>query len=83
MLVSSIGRAITLPGIPYDPSICDILASDRPPIAIGYMDLRSSSKLGPVRRPSRPGMGTTVQKVSDSFGYYPGVRRSRSHLLLQ
>jgi len=63
MLVSSIGRVIALPGIPYDPSICDIFASHRPPIAIGRVDLRRGSKLGPIRRPGRPRMGTEVQKV--------------------
>ena len=64
MLVSSIGRVIALPGIPYDPSICDIFASHRPPIAIGRVDLRRGSKLGPICRAGRPRMGTEVQKVS-------------------
>ena len=70
MLVSSmgsIGRAITIPGVPYDPSICVIAGSHRPPIAIGGMDLRRGSKLGPIRRPSRPRVGTKVQKVRASF----------------
>jgi len=69
--VSSMGsigrRTITLPGIPYDPSICVIAACHRPPIAIGCMDLRGGSKLGSIRRPSGPRLGTKVQKVRDSL----------------
>jgi hypothetical protein len=70
MLVSSmgpIGRAITIPGVPYDLSICVIAGSHRPPIAIGGMDLRRGSKLGLIRRPSRPRVGTKVQKVRAPF----------------
>jgi len=63
MLVSLIGRVISLPGILYDPSICDIVASHRPSIAIGRVDLRGGSKLGPVRRPGSAGVGTEIQKV--------------------
>lgn len=63
MLVSSIGRVISLPGIPYGPSIRDINPFHRPLIAICGMDLRRDSKLGLVRRPSCTGLGTKVQKV--------------------
>jgi len=65
MLLSSIGRPIILPGVPYDPSICDIAPSHRPLITICRMDLRRGSKLGPVRRPGCPCVGTEVQKVTD------------------
>ena len=67
--MGSIGRPIILPGIPNDPSICVIAASHRPPIATGCMDLRRGPKLGPLRRPRCPRLGTTVQKVS-GLGYY-------------
>lgn len=63
MLASLIGRVIALPGVLYDPSICDIVASHRPSIAIGRVDLRRGSKLGPVRRPGSPCVGTEIQKV--------------------
>ena len=63
MLVPSIGRFITLPGIPYDPSICNLALSHSPAIPIGRMDLRRGAKLGPVRRPGRARMGPTAQKV--------------------
>ena len=64
--MGSIGRTITLPGILYDPSICVIASSRRPIIAIRRMDLRGGSELGPIRRTSRPRMGTEVQKVRNS-----------------
>ena len=63
MLGSLIGRVIALPGVLYDPSICDIVASHRPSIAIGRVDLRRGSKLGSVRRPGSAGVGTEIQKV--------------------
>jgi hypothetical protein len=69
-LVLSIGGVTTVPGVPYEPSICDIAASHRPPIAIRHMDLRRGPKLDLVRRPSRTGLGAKVQKVSDA-GHHP------------
>ena len=63
MIVLSIGRVIALPGVPYDPSICDINRSHRLPIAIRSMDLCSGPKLCFIRRAGCARLGTKVQKV--------------------
>ena len=60
MIALSTGRVIALPGVSYDPSICDINTSDCPSITICCMDVWSGSKLGFIRRPSGTRLGTKV-----------------------